>query len=83
MGIDFLLKDGIVIDGTGKDRVPERADIAIEGDCIKEVGDLSHIHAEKTISIKGLCVCPGFIDAGWYIITTPGGILLLRRLHRS
>jgi N-acyl-D-amino-acid deacylase len=60
--IDYLLKDGIVIDGTGRDAAQKKADIAIEGDRIKAVGNLSHIHAAKTISVKGLCVCPGFID---------------------
>jgi N-acyl-D-amino-acid deacylase len=61
MGIDYLLKDGFVIDGTG-DTTLKKADIAIEADCIKEIGDLSHIRADRTISIKGLCICPGFID---------------------
>jgi N-acyl-D-amino-acid deacylase len=60
LGIDCLLKDGILIDGTGAG--PVRADIAIEGDSIRAVGDLSGIRAEKAFSIRGLCVCPGFID---------------------
>jgi N-acyl-D-amino-acid deacylase len=55
-----LLKDGILIDGTGTG--PVRADIAIEGNSIRAVGDLSGIRAEKTVSIRGLCACPGFID---------------------
>ncbi len=62
MSIDFLIKDGFVIDGTVKDTEPKRADIAIEGNRIKAIGNLSDIDAEKTISIKGLCACPGFID---------------------
>ncbi|MCK5503654.1 MAG: D-aminoacylase [Thermodesulfovibrionia bacterium] len=62
MSIDYLLKDGFVIHGAGDAKSPEKADIAIEGDRIREIGDLSHVSADKTISVKGLCVCPGFID---------------------
>jgi N-acyl-D-amino-acid deacylase len=62
MGIDFLIKGGFIIDGRGKDVVPKRADIAIEGDRITVIGRLSDIKAEKTLDIKGLYVCPGFID---------------------
>lgn len=62
MSIDYLLKDGHVIAGGGKDAVPVRADIAIEADRITAVGDLSGADAKKTISIKGMYVCPGFID---------------------
>jgi N-acyl-D-amino-acid deacylase len=50
----------MLIDGTGAG--PVRADIALEGDRIRAVGDLSAIRAEKTVSIRGLCACPGFID---------------------
>ncbi len=63
MGIDYLLKDGFVIDGTGPDSELQKADIAIEGDCIKAIGDLSDVRAEMSISIKGLIACPGFIDS--------------------
>ena len=62
MSIDYLLKDGFVINGSACDALQERVDIAIEGDCIKEIGDLSHAEANKTIDLKGLMVCPGFID---------------------
>jgi N-acyl-D-amino-acid deacylase len=62
MGIDYLIKDGFIIDGTSADTSPKIADIAIEGDRIKAVGDLSGIDARETISIKGLCASPGFID---------------------
>lgn len=62
LSIDYLLKDGHVIAGSGRDAVPVRADIAIEGDRIRAVGDLSDADARKTISLTGMCVCPGFID---------------------
>ncbi|MBI4850151.1 MAG: D-aminoacylase [Nitrospirae bacterium] len=63
MAIDYLIKDGFIIDGAKDNSVPVKADIAIEGDRIKGIGDLSNISADKVISAKGLVVCPGFIDA--------------------
>lgn len=63
MGIDYLIRDGFIIDGTSADASPKIADIAIEGDRIKAIGDLSGADAAQTISIKGLCASPGFIDA--------------------
>ncbi len=59
---DFLIKGGFVIDGTRDNAAPKKADIAIEGDCIKAIGDISAITAKRTIHVDGLCVCPGFID---------------------
>ena len=63
MSVDYLIKNGLVITGSAGDVLPERADIAVKGDSIVEVGDLSHISADKTIDANGLVVCPGFIDA--------------------
>ena len=63
MSIDYVLKGGMVIDGSAPDVPPTQMDIAIEGDRIKEIGDLSHVTADRTINVKGLIVCPGFIDA--------------------
>jgi len=62
LSIDLLLKNGFVINGA-EDGSPVRADVAIEGDLIKAVGDLAQVDAKKTINIKDLCICPGFIDA--------------------
>lgn len=62
MGIDYLIKGGFVIDGTGIDSVPVRADVAIEGDRIEEIGDLSQFSADNVINADGLYICPGFID---------------------
>ncbi len=59
---DCLLKGGHVIDGSGGQLEPVRADVAVAGDCIVAVGDLSTSHAEMTIDVSGLFVCPGFID---------------------
>lgn len=63
MSIDYLLKGGTIIDGSSPDVSPKQMDIAIEGDCIKYIGDLSNRKAGRTVNVKGLIVCPGFIDA--------------------
>jgi N-acyl-D-amino-acid deacylase len=60
--MNYLLKGGIVIDGSALDVSPMQMDIAVEGDCIKDMGDLSHVHADNTVNVNGLIVCPGFID---------------------
>ncbi|MBI5663996.1 MAG: D-aminoacylase [Nitrospirae bacterium] len=63
MSVDYLLKGGTIIDGSSPDVPPIQMDIAIEGDSIKDIGELSHVDADRTIDVKGLIVCPGFIDA--------------------
>lgn len=63
MSIDYLLKGGVIIDGSSPDIPPKQMDIAIEGDRIKEMGDLSYTDADRIINVKGLIICPGFIDA--------------------
>lgn len=62
MKVDYLLRGGHIIDGRGASAGPVRADVAISGDSISAVGDLSDIKADQTIDIKGLYACPGFID---------------------
>ncbi len=62
MGANYLIKGGFVIDGAESDSLPVKADVAIEGDHIREVRDLSQMKADKIIDAEGLCVCPGFID---------------------
>ena len=57
---DVVIKNGFVIDGTGKDRL--RADIGIVNDRIEEIGNLDLAVADITIDAKGKVVCPGFID---------------------
>ena len=58
--IDIKISGGRVIDGTG---APARAaDVAIVGERIAAVGDLSREPAGRTIDAAGLVVSPGFID---------------------
>jgi N-acyl-D-aspartate/D-glutamate deacylase len=57
---DVILKGGTVVDGTGQPG--RRADVAITGDRIAAVGDLSAATAGRVIDCAGLTVAPGFID---------------------
>lgn len=63
MGPEYLIKNGFMISGREKDSSPKNADIAIKDSLIHEIGSFEHGHAGKVIDVKGLCVCPGFIDA--------------------
>ena len=60
-GCDLLIEGGILMDGSGDERV--RADIAIRGDRISQVGDLKGMQANARMDATGLVVAPGFIDA--------------------
>jgi N-acyl-D-amino-acid deacylase len=57
---DLLIRNGTVIDGTGKPRF--RADVGIRGDTIAEIGDLHSRTASETLDATGQIVAPGFID---------------------
>ncbi len=57
---DLILKNGSVIDGTGRDAFS--ADIGIKGDRIARIGNLDSAEAEQVINISGKVVSPGFID---------------------
>jgi N-acyl-D-aspartate/D-glutamate deacylase len=57
---DLIIRGGEIIDGTGAPA--SRADVAIRGDSIVEVGDLSSAEARRTVNAAGLVVVPGFID---------------------
>ncbi len=57
---DLLLAGGTVVDGTGAPR--RSADVAVAGDRIAAIGDLSGRTARRTVDARGLVVAPGFID---------------------
>jgi N-acyl-D-amino-acid deacylase len=57
---DVIVRGGIVFDGSGSEGV--RADVAIIGDKIAEVGNLTQATAAQIIEANGLHVAPGFID---------------------
>ncbi len=56
---DIIIRGGLVYDGTGED--PVRADIAIDGDRISEVGEVEG-PAREEIAAEGKIVTPGFVD---------------------
>lgn len=59
MAFDLLIRNGLVIDGTGAPG--RRADVAIAGGRITEIGKVTG-SAKRTIDAAGLAVAPGFID---------------------
>jgi N-acyl-D-aspartate/D-glutamate deacylase len=59
MACDLLVKNGMVIDGTGAPA--RRADVGIVAGRIAEIGSLSAT-AKRTIDATDLVVAPGFID---------------------
>ena len=60
---DILIKGGDLVDGTGSAR--RRADVAIQGDRVVAIGELSDGSdggAATTIDATGKVVTPGFVD---------------------
>ena len=60
---DLFIKNGLVIDGSG--RPGYRADIAIKGDRIAAIGKLGRLKngsGGREIDANGMVVAPGFID---------------------
>src|SRR5215813_1745804 len=57
---DLLIKNGRIVDGSG--RAAFAADVAINGDRIVRIGRLAGARAKREIDAQGLVVAPGFID---------------------
>jgi N-acyl-D-amino-acid deacylase len=57
---DLIIRNGTVIDGSGGPRVA--FDVAVDGDRIAAIGDLSAAQGRDEIDAAGLIVAPGFID---------------------
>jgi N-acyl-D-amino-acid deacylase len=56
----IVIRGGTVYDGSGAPGV--RADVAIRGDRVEAIGDLSNEAAAKVVDATGLAVAPGFIN---------------------
>jgi len=57
---DLIIRSGRVVDGSG--RPAYAADVAIKGDRIARIGNLSGARAKRIIDARGQIVAPGFID---------------------
>ena len=57
---DVILRGGTVYDGSGEP--PRVADVALDGDRIVEIGDLSGASAKSEIDCRGKALAPGFIN---------------------
>ena len=57
---DVILRGGTIYDGSGN--APYVADVAISGDRISAIGDLTGRSALREIDVRGLAVAPGFIN---------------------
>jgi len=57
---DLVIQGGVLADGSGGQPWP--ADVAVMGDRIAAIGELSAAPRKRTIDAKGLVVAPGFID---------------------
>lgn len=67
---DLILRHGTLVDGTGAPA--RRADLAINGDRVAAIGDLSAASAAAEIDAAGKTVAPGFVDThnhsdGWLL----------------
>jgi N-acyl-D-amino-acid deacylase len=80
---DILIKNGTVVDGSGRPMF--RADVAIAEDRIVAIGDLTHAQAEKEIDATGRYVVPGFVDVNnhsdtyWQLLADPHLESMLRQ----
>ncbi|MCZ6866047.1 MAG: D-aminoacylase [Chloroflexi bacterium] len=59
--LDLLIKNGLIVDGTGSPGF--YAAVGVEGETVRIIrGELTSVQATKTIDAAGRVVCPGFID---------------------
>jgi len=58
--IDVLIKNALVVDGSGNR--PFTGDVAIDGNMITDIGDLNKTKATTVIEAKRRIISPGFID---------------------
>ena len=78
---DLLVRDGWIVDGTG--RPPYRGDVAIAHGRIEHVGPVDGHRADRVIEAGGRVVCPGFVDphshSDWSILANPAAESTIRQ----
>jgi N-acyl-D-amino-acid deacylase len=57
---DLIIRNALLIDGSGAPGV--RGDLAVTGDRIAALGDLTHVKGAREIQANGRALAPGFID---------------------
>jgi len=57
---DVVIRHGTIYDGSGQPGIV--GDVAIQGDTVAAVGDLSAAHGAKEIDATGMAVTPGFVN---------------------
>ena len=79
----YLIRGGVLIDGTGTDPIVDGA-VLVEGDKIVEVGPASAISAGRAevINAKGRTIMPGMIDTHIHI-GSDGSPNPMRRLKET
>jgi N-acyl-D-amino-acid deacylase len=60
MAFDLVVKDGMIVDGSGLPRY--RADIGVKDGKIAEIGRINGAAAKETLNAEGRVVSPGFVD---------------------
>jgi N-acyl-D-amino-acid deacylase len=60
MEFDLIIRNGTVVDGTGRPRF--RADLGLLGGRIAAIAQGQPVQAERVLDAEGLVVTPGFID---------------------
>lgn len=58
--VDIIIRNGDIYDGSGSP--PYKGDVAISGDRIASIGNLSDLSASLEIDATGLAIAPGFIN---------------------
>ena len=75
MAFDTLIKNGTIIDGTGRLRYD--ADVGIRAGKMEAIGSLGDAEAGRIVDAEGLIVAPGFIDmhshSDMSLFDDPGG----------
>jgi N-acyl-D-amino-acid deacylase len=57
---DLIVRNGIVYDGSGS--AGRRVDVAINGDRVAAIGDLSRATSRHEVDARGMAVAPGFVN---------------------